>query len=381
MPKKKDEKQFFDEMTEQSEVKVEIVRKYFWVWAKIISKQVLKHGGTEIRYVDLFAGPGRYKDGTPSIPILILESAIRDAEISQLLAAKFNDELLSNKIALEEEIKKIPGVNLLKHEPIVRNVAVDDSLASRFEHWPIPTLFFLDPWGYKGVSLQLMKAVLKPWGCDCIFFFNYNRINQHLSNPKFTENMGAFFGKARATKLRQTLEGKSPPERQALIIDELKHALEDLGAKYTIEYYFKDDSGKKTSHFLIFATKHPLGYDKMKQIMGSESSSAPQGVPTFGFNPLDNEVQSGTLFELVTPIDDLAEMLVVDFAGRTLSTEEIYREHCLGKQYVYKNYQEALKRLESKGEIQTDPPASHRIRAGQLTFGKNVKVTFLPKKG
>ncbi len=46
----------------------------------------------------------------------------------------------------------------------------------------VPTFFFVDPWGYKGLSLRLINSVLKNWGCDCIFFFNYTRINMGLEN-------------------------------------------------------------------------------------------------------------------------------------------------------------------------------------------------------
>jgi three-Cys-motif partner protein len=380
MPKKKSRDEFFGEITEQSEVKAEIVRKYFWRWAKIIANQVRRHGRDEIGYVDLFAGRGRYEDGTPSTPILILESAISDPLISQFLVAKFNDENPDNAKALEDEISKIPNVNHLKHKPVVRNVVVDDTLAPRFERWNVPTLFFLDPWGYKGISLKLIKALLRPWGCDCIFFFNYNRINQHLSNPIFTDNMNAFFGKERADSLRASLHGKSPEERQSIIINEMKAALAELGGKHSIEYYFKATSGKKTSHFLIFASKNPLGYDKMKEIMAAESTRAEQGVASFGFNPLDKQ-RSDPMFPLFTPLDDLAELLINDLAGRTVTMEEIYREHALGRNFTFKNYQDALKKLEAEGKIVTNPPSEKRVRAGKLTFGANVKVTFLPKKG
>jgi three-Cys-motif partner protein len=71
----------------------------------------------------------------------------------------------------------------------------------------VPTLFFLDPWGYKGLSLQIVNAVLKDWGCDCIFFFNYNRINMGLTNPAVQEHMNALFGEKRADQLRTELEG------------------------------------------------------------------------------------------------------------------------------------------------------------------------------
>jgi three-Cys-motif partner protein len=139
-------KEFFDQMSEQSEAKTEIVRKYFWAWAKIISKQVKKRGQDKIGYVDLFAGKGRYADDSKSTPLLILEGAVRDQEISQMLVTIFNDADLSNVTTLREEIKALPGINLLKYQPIVTNIKVGDALAQRFEEKStIPTLFFLDP--------------------------------------------------------------------------------------------------------------------------------------------------------------------------------------------------------------------------------------------
>ena len=64
---------FFDESGEQSAVKTAIVSKYFWIWAKVIMPQAQKTREKKIAYLDLFAGPGRYKDGAKSTPLLILE--------------------------------------------------------------------------------------------------------------------------------------------------------------------------------------------------------------------------------------------------------------------------------------------------------------------
>jgi three-Cys-motif partner protein len=384
MPKRK-EKEFFDEMTDQSEIKTELVRKYLWAWAKVISNQVKKMGGNKIAFVDLFAGPGRYNDGTPSTPIKILEGAIRDKQIVQMLAAYFNDADSNNVIALEEEIKKVAGITLLKFQPVVRNYEVNDDLAGKFESWSIPTLFFLDPFGYKGLTRRLIRATLKPWGSDCIFFFNYNRINAGLSNPKFTENMNSFFGEERAERLRASLEGRAPAERQALVIEALKEVVGELGGEYNIEYFFKDDSGFKTSHFLIFASKNVLGYDLMKSIMAKESSSTNHGVASFGFNPLDQEKAleketKPTLFDMHRdPVDDLASDLLKEYAGQIMTVREIYYAHHIGKPFTLRNYQEALKKLDSGGRIQTNPPAKQRMRTGQVTLGESVVITF-PKK-
>jgi three-Cys-motif partner protein len=79
---------FFDESREQSQVKSTIVRKYFWACASIITRTTR---GDRIAYIDLFAGPGRYNDGTVSTPLLILQHAINDPAMQKMLVAMFND--------------------------------------------------------------------------------------------------------------------------------------------------------------------------------------------------------------------------------------------------------------------------------------------------
>ena len=371
---------FFDEQTIKSEVKTEIVRKYFWAWAKVISKQVQKFGKNNIAYVDLFSGPGKYKDGSKSTPIHIIEGAIRDEEIRKMLLTIFNDSNLENCSQLQQEINNIEDIDLLKYKPQITNYAVNDDLAEKVDKLKnIPTLYFLDPWGYKGLSLKLVKSTLQGWGCDCMFFFNYNRINAALSNPVMTENMTAFFGKGNADKLRSEIANKSPKEREILIIKSLKDALAEFNGKYTIEYFFKDDDGEKTSHFLILVSKNPLAYKIMKDIMVGESSDVKDGVASLGFNPKDGEKKKQpSLFDHIhSPIDELAEDLLKSFTGETLSARDIFHQHSLDKNFVFKNYQDALKRLEEQGKIIVNPSLNNRRTVqGVVTFAENVIVSF-----
>ena len=82
---------------------------------------------------------------------------------------------------METAIKSLPGIDKLKYAPQVINQEVGTEIVKRFEEMRlVPTLFFVDPWGYKGLSLKLVNAVVKDWACECVFFFNYNRINAGL---------------------------------------------------------------------------------------------------------------------------------------------------------------------------------------------------------
>jgi len=169
-------KDFFEESKEQSIVKAAIVSKYFDAWARVIIPHAKRYG-RNINYIDLFAGRGYYKDGTKSTPLIILEKAIQNSDLRELLISIFIDKDPENVELLTAAIKSLPEIETLRHEPIISNEEVGKSLVKKLENINFnPTLFFVDPYGYKGLSLSLLKAILKDWGCDGIFFFNYNRL-------------------------------------------------------------------------------------------------------------------------------------------------------------------------------------------------------------
>lgn len=371
---------FFEEMREQSQVKATIVSEYFWLWAKIILAANKGNPNRTIAYIDLFAGPGRYKDGTESTPLLVLKKAIADPDIRGHLVTIFNDSDRQAKQSLEREIANIPNLNLLKHAPRIVDVEVGEEVVRILEETKLaPSLFFVDPCGYKGLSLGLLKSALKDWGSDGIIFFNYNRINPGLENKFVASLMDAIFGSARADDLRKRVSNMTPAERETAIVNEFTVAVQELGCRFVLPFRFKNDKGIRTSHYLVFASKNFRGYEKMKEIMYKYSSTRDQGVPSFEYIPAGKRYP--TLFELTRPLDDLKGMLLSDYAGTTLEMREIYEQHSVGKPFLERHYKDVLLMLEAEGKIEADPPASRRQkRQGKRTFGPHVRVTFPIKK-
>jgi three-Cys-motif partner protein len=371
--------QFFAEIREQSQIKARIVAKYFWAWAKVVIPTTKRHGN-RIAYIDLFAGPGRYDDGTVSTPLLVLQQAISDADMRQMLVTLFNDGDANNAGRLKNAIESLPGIETLKYKPQVTNEIVGEDIARRFAAITlVPTFFFVDPWGYKGLSLGLINSVLQHWGCDCIFFFNYNRVNMGLNNDAVREHMNVLFGKERADALRTNLAALNPADREKLIVEELSQSLKQMGAAYALPFTFKDEAGTRTKHHLIFVTKHFRGYEIMKEIMAKESSEHMQGVPSFEYSPASERFP--TLFELARPLDDLEGMLLNDFAGETVTMDNIYLRHSVGKPYIRRNYKRALANLEAAGKVTVNPSADKRPKKkGEVTFAEHVMVTFPNKK-
>jgi three-Cys-motif partner protein len=360
---------FFEERTDQSEVKARIVQKYFYAWAKVVSPSA-KARNNNIAYIDLYAGPGRYKDGSASTPLLVLTHAIADPEMAKILVTIFNDQNQDFTSTLEAEIAKLPGIEKLEHKPQISCGAVDESVAEFFSATRlVPSFSFVDPFGYKGLSLQIVNGVIKGWGCDCVFFFNYNRINAGVSNPAVEPHINALFGQDRADKLRLQLPGKSPEEREALVLEELAQAIKEMGGKFVLPFKFKTASGNRTSHSLIFVSKHFKGYEIMKDIMANESSTMDQGIPSFEYSPAT--AATPLLFSLNRPYEALVSDLMATYSGSTLSMKNIYEKHSVDTPYIKKNYKDALILLEQQGKIKADPAVR---RKG--TFADHVLAKF-----
>ena len=363
---------FFEERQDPSQAKARIVSKYFSAWARVVMSTARQHDG-KIAYIDLYAGPGRYKDGSASTPLLVLERAINDPDISQMLVSLFNDSDNNNTRTLEEEISKLPNIGKLKYRPVVQCAEVDDLAAQYFNDTRlIPTFSFIDPFGYKGLSLSIVKGVIKDWGCDCVFFFNYNRINAGISNKFVAQHIDALFSKPRADKLRRTLPGLQSWKREAIIMEELANEIKDLGGKFVLPFTFKDTSRSRTSHKLIFVTKNFKGYEIMKDIMAKESSTEDEGVPSFTYSPADASLV--LLFSPNQPMSKLRESLLNDFRGQEVSFDDIYKTHSINTQYIKKNYREALTKLEDEG-IVTAYSTKKKQRRRQ-TYPYHVRIRF-----
>lgn len=362
---------FFEERSEASEIKARIVSSYFATWAKVIIPSAKKFGKS-INYIDLYAGPGRYKDGAASTPLLVLETAIKDSNASAMLVSFFNDAEVDNTTTLSEEISKLPGIEKLRHPPIVTCGDVDEEAAKHYSKVRLePTFSFIDPFGYKGLSRDIIKGVIKDWGCDCVFFFNYARINAGITNPSVKQHIDSLFSKTRADRLRTILPGLNPTLREAAILEELANEIKSLGGTFVLPFTFRNEAGSRTTHKLMFVSKHFRGYNVMKSIMANESSTDDQGVASFSYSPADASMP--LLFSLNQPMSKLKTELPQSFAGKSTKFKDLYETHSVDTPYMEKHYRLILKELEAEGRIAATSSKGNR-RSG--TYAEHVTIHF-----
>jgi len=371
---------FFEEQREQSLIKARIVAKYFSAWANVIlgaQKRYPQHC-QKMAYIDLFAGPGRYSDDSKSTPILVLETILANPDLKSRMVTLFNDKDEANVESLKQAILQVSGIDGLKYKPAFYNAEVGDEIAKMFQgERLVPTFFFVDPWGYKGLSLDLVSSMIKDWGCDCVFFFNFNRIRMGITNEAVEPHISSIFGKERLDSLRSVLSGRKPHECEMIIVQSLCDSLRENGSKFVLPFRFKNDKGTRTSHHLIFLSKDFRGYDIMKEIMWKETTDHREGVAaSFEYNMRDSAYRQGSLFDTLSrPLDELERMLIDQYSGKTIGFIPLYEEHSVNKPFVRKNYKDVLSQMLGKELIH----AAHQ-KTGKPprrgTFSDEMLITF-----
>lgn len=367
---------FFADQSEQSAVKAHIVSSYFSAWSRVIQKW-----NTPMAYIDLFCGPGKYENDKPSAPLLIVQNTLANPTLLHKMSFVFNDKDSNNTTMLQQSISQLDENAKLKGRLQFYNETVEQDFYSRLNiPANMPVLSFVDPFGYKGLTMNLINRLINNSGSDCIFFFNYNRINMALSsNTKFDEHLKSLFGDNRTAELKKQLAHQPPERREPIVLNALIDALRENKSNYVLPFKFYSTEMLRTSHFIIFVTKHPLACKIMKQIMYSNSAKDSDGVATFSFEDSRN---FGAGFEQLTifdrPIQSLRDDILRKYTGRTVSVGSICNDvDCdFSSHFVSKNVKDVLKELELEGKISVTTGRKQKYRNGKLNMPDGAVIQF-----
>lgn len=365
---------FFEEQEAQSRLKSSIVSKYFDAWARI------RFRCPQLAYVDLFCGPGAYDDGTESTPILVLQKTLANPVLPSKLILRFNDKKPEHVEALNGRLDAYPGLSRLTTRPVVTNIdfADEPGVSHLLDGLPAcPTFFFVDPFGYKGLTRALLQRLMTGSGAECLFFFNYRRINATLNNPVLGHHADLFFGVEAAKRLRGLVNGLDPETREHVVMDAVQDMVQSLGALVPLTFRIYSADSERTSHYLIFATKHFKGYETMREVMAKECVFLGQEVPLFEYNPAPPPEPDPQMALWEEPKPDpfapLRADLPVRFAGQSRTVQQVFEEHSLGQPFLMRHYKAVLREFENQGLVSIVPSAADRPKN---TLKSEAVVTF-----
>ncbi len=261
--------EFFEGKREWSRWKHRLLQRYLGHFSGIV-------GSTHqtVYYIDGFAGGGRYKDPPEDgSPVIAAKIAADTAEKRRFtlrcinIEPEVHDELCASTAtfspALVENLKGTFADNL------------DDVLAKIGKH---PALFFLDPFGHKGMEWDVVTRIVKRARTaitEVLLNFYITKIDIHAGYlrssekqaAKFVERLDALFG----TQEWQPIWDSTQIQEQRflkltdLYMGRLAEAFADAANQgFTARYAVRTIEGN-LKYFIIYGTRHPRGSRAMSE--------------------------------------------------------------------------------------------------------------------
>jgi len=345
------------ELEEHTKVKHQILEKYIRTWIQKLSSTNKRLG-----YFDCFAGRGVYNSGEPGSPIIVMKSA--QEKINQLGNLKkfvcvFIENNKENHEALKNEVlickNDCPDVDchviLGDFETIITDFL--DEYKNKFM---IPILYFIDPFGWKGISFEVIDRILTHRFSEILFVLMTYEIARWCESPLHEDSLTMLYG---GKEWKQATKYKGEKRHEALVQIYEKKIKDETDAKFVWSFGVNDpDMKHRTKYYIVHATHHIDGLKVMKNIMRKQGS----GIFRY-LGPEDDVFKYQQRFDIF----NLEDYLLSYFQGRTISFNEICNElypisrHDVS-QYIDQDFRKSLKKLRSEGLIQVDPITSKTYR-------------------
>ncbi|MFC7047334.1 three-Cys-motif partner protein TcmP [Halobacteriaceae archaeon GCM10025711] len=344
-------------LKEHTEVKHRILRKYLVPWTRILSS-----GNPRIHYFDGFAGRGYYEDGEPGSPLLAMDVADEHADLFDEFLCTFIEKNSQNYSDLVEAVEQrertvSDKVKVYHHNEAFADVARD--LMDSLEGEIVPSFFFIDPFGYKGVPFELISEILnlRDQGVEVFLTFMVRDIRRFLTDEGHENSISEIMGTDAWKEIRDqpNIENKEE-EILKLYEQQLKQAAD---MEYVWPFEMKMPERRETVYYLIHSTNHFMGFKIMKDVMfveGAEDQFAYLGPEHYGYDSGQQKIFEHT-DNGDRRIHELADYLFEELEDRRLTFWDVMKETYTETKLIEKHYRKAVKLLaeQHRAEIHNFP--------------------------
>ena len=226
-----------------------------------------------------------------------------------------------------------------------------------------PTFAFVDPFGFSGIPISVIKRLLRHPHCEVLITFMVDSINRFLEADQVTSHIVDAFGTNDAL-----LIARAPDNRIESLRALYQSRLEQM-ATY-VRYFAMNNRHDRTQYFLFFASNDKLGHTKMKEAMWRVD---PDG--DFRFSDATNPRQL-VLFDADTT-SLLIKQLRDKFADQGPVTGAHVREFVQNRTaYLKKHMTAALRQEEAEGRIKVGSTKQDGRPRIARTYPDDVTLTF-----
>ena len=347
-----------------TKAKHEILKRYLDAWFPIMAKY-----NQRIIYLDGFCGPGRYKGGEDGSPIIAIKNALNHFGRLQNreIVFIFIDEREDRIEHLKSEIASmnIPANFSIFTETSEFEKTVGDILSNLKTKGVnlAPTFAFVDPFGFKGISFSIIKDLLSNPKTEIFINVMADFINRFIEHPDAStrQHIVDLFGTTQVLQIITTEKNRLEALKQ-LYQSQLQSC-----AKY-VRYFEMQNKQGRTIYYLFFASKHPLGFIKMKEAFWKVD-------PESGFHFSDKTNPGQMVLFSVDPSLDLVKIIEKEFSGKRVSVAKIQQFVEEETIYIAKHMRQALNVMETDSKIKVEPLKSDGTKRTR-GFPKTSIVNF-----
>ena len=181
---------------EHTKVKHEILNKYLEAWTNILGKFY------QLNIFDCFAGRGKFserEDGSPFIIIKALTNVHKKTGRPNKATCFFIEKNKNNFENLIFEINKDPiykthrdWLNIECFNEEFSDVATD--IIDKYKKNMAPSFFFIDPFGFGGVSFNVIKEILDIRRTEVFISFMVRDVNRFMSSMHHKNSIEELYG-------------------------------------------------------------------------------------------------------------------------------------------------------------------------------------------
>lgn len=352
-----------------TEAKHQLLTGYLKAWFPILSKW-----NKRLVFIDGFAGPGIYKGGKPGSPIraldVLMEHRRKPAMTGSEFVFLFNEAEQDRYHRLDAVVKEY----IEKHQPWPQNISVTVGCDS-FENVAegilkylkeqkenlAPTFAFIDPFGIRGLPMDLLRRLLSFKHCELFVYFDFNTVNRFASAGNIDDRLAELFG---TDKFKQA-EGMTGARRKAFLHDLYQSQLTNVcGFPFVKSFEMVNETGH-TGYFLFYGTRNLTGLEKMKDVMWNVD---PGGGAKFS----DILAGQDVLFQAEADTRPLQRDMAQHFRGKLVDIKTLENYVLIDTPYALKHLKKrTLKPMQDEGLI-TSP---NQKRTG--TFPAKTLIQFV----
>ncbi len=353
-----------------------ILQKYIGAWISILGQKF-----QEVVYVDGFSGPGIYNNGEPGSPILLIK------EIDMALRAglcrkcqKIRIYLFENRKGRFESLEQ--EVNLLRPsidsrmEICVEQGEFEDKVIPVVQDLyknlklfgvKIPSFYFIDPFGVKGFSLQMVLDIFKLAASEVFLLFDIDGIDRNL----MANNRELIDGIYHATDEEiETIKALTTQKERFKALRTLFYKrLREAKVPGVLPPFSMYDKTNKTLYDLVFMTGSLTGFKKMKEAMWKVDETG-----ELRFSDEEHGDQLRFDFKPNTA-DNLRKLIYNEFKGQKVNGQQVIDFVDMKTIYLSKHRTDALKLSESETLPENERIiVENRVRRG--IFPSDCLITF-----